>query len=84
MAGSDAVAAQFPGERRVTAGVTQRGDLAVQAGAAQMGVVAGALADVAGERRKVTGVRAGLPGCPQAVEVDADGLAFVLEVAGDL
>ena len=80
--GGDAVPAQLAGERGVAAGVAEGGDLAVQARAAQVGVVGGALADVGGERGEGVSVRAGLAGCPVPVEVDPDRLAVVPEAAG--
>ena len=81
---ADAVAAQFAGECGVAAGVAEGGDLAVQAGCAQVGVVLRALPDVGGERRE--GVRVGtrLAGCPVPIEVDPDGLAVMAQVPGDL
>ena len=82
--GGDAVSAQLAGERRVAAGVAEGGDLAVQARAAQVGVVGGALADVGGERDEGVSMRAGLAGGPVPVEVDPDRLAVVAEVPGDL
>ena len=78
------MAAQFAGERGVAAGVAEGGDLAVQAGAAQVAVVLRALADVGGERREGVRVRARLAGCPVPVEVDPDRLAVMPEAAGDL
>ena len=64
--GGDAVPAQLAGERGVAAGVAEGGDLAMQARAAQVRVVGGALADVGGERGEGVSVRARLAGgrCP--------------------
>ena len=76
--------AQFAGERGVAAGVAEGGGLAVQAGAAQVGVVGGPLADVGGERGEGVSVRAGLARSPVPVEVDPDRLAVVSELPGDL
>src|SRR5207245_156841 len=60
--GGDAVPAQLAGERGVAAGVAEGRDLAVQPGAAQVRVVVGALADVAGERGEGASVRAAAAG----------------------
>ena len=56
--------AQLAGERGVAAGVSEGGDLAVQADRAQVAVVGGALPDVCGERREGARVGARLAGCP--------------------
>ena len=60
--GGDAVPAQLAGERGVAAGVAEGGGLAMQARAAQMRVVGGALADVGANGAKEPACGRGWPG----------------------